>query len=122
MMAKVMVVDDEEDLRNLVKMVIEKEGYEVEVAENGDDFLEKFDRFQPDLVILDVMMPGPSTKEILGRLKEKGTDTKIILLTVVRFSNDEIKRLSQMGNVVGYVTKPFDIPKLVSEINKHLMV
>lgn len=119
-MARVMVVDDEEDLRNLVKMVMEKEGFEVESAEDGNDFLEKVDRFQPDIVILDVMMPGPSTKEILQKLREKGVDSKIVLLTVVRFSSDEIKKLSEMGNVVGYMTKPFDIPELVSEINKHL--
>ena len=119
-MARVMVVDDEEDLRNLVKMVMEKEGFEVESAEDGNDFLEKVDRFQPDIVILDVMMPGPSTKEILRKLREKGVDSKIVLLTVVRFSNDEIRKLSEMGNVVGYMTKPFDIPELVSEINKHV--
>jgi len=119
-MARVMVVDDEEDLRNLVKMVMEKEGFEVESAEDGNDFLEKVDRFQPDIVILDVMMPGPSTKEILQKLREKGVDSKIVLLTVVRFSNEEIKKLSEMGNVVGYMTKPFDIPELVSEINKHI--
>ncbi len=119
-MARVMVVDDEEDLRNLVKMVMEKEGFEVEGAEDGNDFLEKVDRFQPDIVILDVMMPGPSTKEILQKLREKGVDSKIVLLTVVRFSSEEIKKLSEMGNVVGYMTKPFDIPELVSEINKHI--
>ena len=119
-MARVMVVDDEEDLRNLVKMVMEKEGFEVESAEDGNDFLEKVDRFQPDIVILDVMMPGPSTKEILQKLREKGVDSKIVLLTVVRFSSEEIKKLSEMGNVVGYMTKPFDIPELVSEINKHV--
>lgn len=119
-MARVMVVDDEEDLRNLVKMVMEKEGFEVESAEDGNDFLKKVDRFQPDIVILDVMMPGPSTKEILQKLREKGVDSKIVLLTVVRFSSDEIKKLSEMGNVVGYMTKPFDIPELISEINKHV--
>ena len=119
-MARVMVVDDEEDLRNLVKMVMEKEGFEVESAEDGNDFLKKVDRFQPDIVILDVMMPGPSTKEILQKLREKGVDSKIVLLTVVRFSSEEIKKLSEMGNVVGYMTKPFDIPELISEINKHV--
>ena len=119
-MAKVMVVDDEEDIRDLVKMVMEKEGFEVESAKDGKDLLEKIDRFQPDLIILDVMMPGPSTKEILQKLREKDVNSKILLLTVVRFSSEEIKKLSEIGNVVGYMTKPFDIPELVSEINKHV--
>lgn len=120
MMPKVMVVDDEEDLRNLVKLVMEREGFEVEYAEDGNDFLEKVDGFRPDLVILDVMMPGPSTKEILKRLKDKGINSKILLLTVVRFSDEEIEGLSRLGNIVGYMTKPFDIPELVTEINRHI--
>ncbi|HEX17376.1 MAG TPA: response regulator [Thermoplasmatales archaeon] len=118
-MVRVMVVDDEEDLRNLVKMVMEKEGFEVESAENGKDFLEKVDDFRPDIVILDVMMPGLTTKEILEKLREKSLDPKIFLLTVVRFSEDEIKRLSEIGNIVEYITKPFDIPDLVARISKH---
>ena len=118
-MVRVMVVDDEEDLRNLIKMVMEKEGFEVESAENGKDFLEKVDDFRPDIVILDVMMPGLTTKEILEKLREKSLDPKIFLLTVVRFSEDEIKRLSEIGNIVEYITKPFDIPDLVARISKH---
>ncbi len=119
-MSKVMVVDDEEDLRNLVKLVMEREGFEVETAENGKDFLEKVSKFKPDFVILDVMMPGLTTKEILEKLKEKNVDPKIMLLTVVRFSDDEIKKLAEKGKIVDYLTKPFDVPELVSTVKKHM--
>jgi len=119
-MSKVMVVDDEEDLRNLVKLVMEREGFEVETAENGKDFLEKVSKFKPDFVILDVMMPGLTTKEILEKLKEKNVDPKIMLLTVVRFSDDEIKKLAEKGKIVDYLTKPFDVPELISTVKKHL--
>jgi len=119
-MPKVMVVDDEEDLRNLVKLVMEREGFEVETAEDGKDFLEKVSKFKPDFVILDVMMPGLTTKEILEKLKEKNVDPKIMLLTVVRFSDDEIKKLAEKGKIVDYLTKPFDVPELVSTVKKHM--
>jgi len=119
-MSKVMVVDDEEDLRNLVKLVMEREGFEVETAEDGKDFLEKVSKFKPDFVILDVMMPGLTTKEILEKLKEKNVDPKIMLLTVVRFSDDEIKKLAEKGKIVDYLTKPFDVPELVSTVKKHM--
>ena len=107
-MTKLMIVDDE------------KEGFETLMAKDGDDFLEKIENFQPDLVTLDVMMPGLTTKEILEKLKDKNIDTKIILLTVVRFSDEEKEKILQMGNVVDYITKPFDIDELITAVKKHL--
>ena len=115
-MTKVMVVDDEPDLREMINLMIKKEGHETQVAENGDDFLEKIDGFAPDVVTLDVMMPGLTTKEILERLKEKKSNPKIILLTVVRFSDDEKEKILKMGNVVDYITKPFEFDVLMETL------
>jgi len=119
-MAKIMVVDDETDLRNLVKLIMEKEGFEVETAENGKEFLDKVDDFKPDLVLLDVMMPGLTTREILEKLKKKKTQPKIALLTVVRYSDEEKEKLFDMGNIVDYITKPFDVQHLIASVNKHI--
>ena len=66
------------------------------------------------------MMPGLTTKEILEKLKSKESNPKIILLTVVRYSDEEKEKIIQMGNIVDYVTKPFDFDKLVSTIKKHI--
>ena len=117
-MTKVMVVDDEQDLREMINLMMNKEGYETETAQDGSDFLEKIDGFQPDLVTLDVMMPGLTTKEILEKLKEKNTKPKIILLTVVRFSDEEKKKILEMGNVVDYITKPFEFDMLIDTVKK----
>ena len=119
-MMKIMVVDDEQDLREMINLMMQKEGFETQIAHDGADFLEKIDDFQPDLVTLDVMMPGLTTKEILEKLKEKSSNPKIILLTVVRYSEEEKKKILKMGNVIDYITKPFEIDDLIKTINKHL--
>jgi DNA-binding response OmpR family regulator len=65
------------------------------------------------------MMPGLTTREILDKLKEKKTKPKIILLTVVRYSEEEKQKLYQKG-IVDYVTKPFELEDLTYRIHKHL--
>ncbi len=119
-MTKVMVVDDEPDLREMLNLMLHKEGFETEMAEDGSEFLNKLDSFNPDLVTLDVMMPGLTTSEILKKLKEKKSKPKIILLTVVRYSEEEKEKILEMGNVVDYITKPFDIDELTERIYKHI--
>jgi DNA-binding response OmpR family regulator len=118
-MTKIMIVDDEPDLRKMLNIMLYKEGFEIETAEDGLDFLNKIDDFYPDIVTLDVMMPGPTTSEILEQLKDKKCNPRIILLTVVRFSNEEKRRIINMGNVVDYVIKPFDIDELTEKIHKY---
>jgi DNA-binding response OmpR family regulator len=103
----------------MLNLMIRKEGYTTLTAENGDDFLSKIDDFQPDLVTLDVMMPGLTTREILDKLKDKKTKPKIILLTVVRYSEEEKQKLYQKG-IVDYVTKPFELDDLTYRIHKFL--
>lgn len=119
-MTKIMVVDDEPDLREMLSIMLNKEGFETDVAEDGSELLDKLDGFNPDIVTLDVMMPGLTTGEILKKLKEKKSKPKIILLTVVRYSEEEKEKIYHMGNVVDYITKPFDIDELTERIYKHI--
>jgi len=119
-MSKIMIVDDEQDLREMLRFMMENEGFETMMAEDGDDFLDKLDSFQPDLVTLDVMMPGLTTSEILEKLKGRRCNPKIILLTVVRFSEEEKDRLFKMGNIVDYIPKPFEFDDLMNAVKKHV--
>lgn len=119
-MVKIMVVDDQKMMRDMINTMFKKEGYETETAENGEDFLNKVDSFQPELVTLDVMMPGLKTQEILEEIKEKQTKPKIILLTVIQFTNEQRDKLFKMGNVVGYITKPFDLHDLMETVKQNL--
>ena len=118
-LAKIMIVDDELDFRAMLNLMFQKEGFETEMAEDGTDFLEKIDSFNPDLVTLDVMMPGLTTDEILEKLKEKKSNPKIILLTVVRYSDEEREKMLKTNNIVGYIKKPFELDDLIGSIKKH---
>jgi CheY-like chemotaxis protein len=118
-MKKIMVVDDEEDTRNTVKLVMENQGYGVVTAENADDCLKKAMKKgsrKPDLILMDIMMPGTPVREILPKLK----GIKIIFLSVVATTEDEKEQLQKQKNVVKFIHKPFDIDYLASEVKKAL--
>jgi len=107
-----MVVDDEPDVRNTVKVILEKNGYRVIAAVNGDDCLEKLKKEKPDLILLDIMMPGTPVKEVIEKIK----DVKISFLSVVRTSEAEREELLGQENVVDYIQKPFDINDLLKRV------
>lgn len=120
-MAKIMIVDDNKDIADTLRIIMEKEGNQTLLACNGEDFLGKIDDFKPNLVLLDVMMPGLTTEQIMEKLKDKGWDKlKVILVTVVRFSEEEKKLLYTVLGISDYITKPFDVFELVRKVNEHL--
>ena len=114
-----MIVEDETDIREMLEILLMKAGFETYHAQNGQDFLNTVDQINPALITLDVMMPGITTKEILLQLQTKQCTPQIILLTVVKFSNEEIKQLSTYGNIVHCLNKPFNIQDLIDTIKKH---
>ena len=115
-----MIVDDEPDIREMLTRLLQREGYKIDVALNGSMLLDNVDFFQPDLVILDVMMPGLKTEEILMKLKNKRCKPKIILLTVVRLSKERLDKLKELDNIVAYIKKPFDLEELLKSIKEHV--
>ncbi len=114
MVKKIMIVDDEKDVREMLNLAMMKEGFETEMAHDGENFLEKIDDFQPDIVLLDVLMPGLKTEEILEKLKEKKMETKIVIVSVLQNLDKEKKDLFQKKNIIGYLSKPFDTEDLIS--------
>lgn len=81
MAKKVMVVDDEEAIRLLYSEELEDEGYEVAAYPNGESALKAFKKEKPDLVVLDITMPGMSGLEVIGKMKEMSPNTPIIMST-----------------------------------------
>jgi len=115
---KIIVVDDEEDIRESVKDILEDNKFEVETAENGKDFIKKISKNKFDLIILDVLMPGLTTKEIIAELGKLKIKTPIIFLTVVRIA-DQAKE-SIAPQMVDYIEKPFDNEDLIKRIKQAL--
>lgn len=115
----IMVVDDEEALRELLKAIMEEEGYEVVTAEDGNDCLQKLKTARPELILLDMMMPGMSGREVCERIRKdpKIKDLKIAFLTVARFSEAGKGTLKEM-KVLDYITKPFDNKDLIKKVKK----
>ena len=119
MAKKIMVVDDEESLIELVTAVLEQEGYEIIPASNGEEALEKLKTVKPDLILLDMMMPGMSGREVCERIRKdpKTKDLKIAFITVAKFSETGRDVLKKM-KVLDYITKPFENEDLVGRVKK----
>ena len=116
---KIMIVDDEENLIELVTAVLEQEGFKVIGVKSGPECLEKLKEVKPDLILMDMMMPGMSGRETTEKIRQNPAtkDLKIAFLTVARFSEtgrDTLKTL----NVLDYITKPFDNEDLVKRVKK----
>ena len=110
-MAKILVIDDESKFRDLLKEGLQKEGYEVEMAIDGDEGLEKAKTINPDLIICDMKMPKMDGFEVLkGLRKEANLNTPFIMLTLM----DDFKNIQSAYEHEAnfYITKPVDHTKI----------
>ena len=119
MSKRIMIVDDEEDIRVSVGQIFEVSGYEVTKAEDGNDCLNKLERAIPDLVILDIMMPGMNGWDVAARIKENSKWSKIPIVFLTA-KGDEMS--IGMGRFASkeYIVKPFDIIKLKERVEEIL--
>ncbi|MGE5699094.1 MAG: response regulator [Deltaproteobacteria bacterium] len=115
-MKKILVVDDEVNIRELYRDELAEEGYKVELAENGPQALAKFESFRPDLVTLDVMMPGMDGIEVLRRIREKNTSVPVLLLTAF----GEFKQDFSTWASDAYIVKSADVSELKQTVRKLL--
>ncbi len=115
---KILIVEDEPDMALGLRDNFEYEGYEVAVAADGQQGLDQAIRDNPDLIILDVMLPKVSGLDVCRHLRSKGVDLPIIMLTARGQEIDKIVGL-EMG-ADDYVTKPFSIKELLARVRAHL--
>ncbi len=115
--AKILVVDDEQSILDLVSAYLQREGYEVYTALDGPSGLQATHAFKPDLVVLDVMLPGMDGIEVLSRLRRE-SDAYVIMLTARSEETDKIVGLSVGAD--DYVTKPFSPRELVARVKAAL--
>jgi len=118
---KIMVVDDEPNLVELLAGLFVPEGYEIIPVYSGHECLKKLKKTKPDLILMDMMMPGMSGREVTEKIRAdpKTKGLKIIFLTVARFSEVGKDVLSKM-KVHDYITKPFDNKDLMKRVKKAL--
>jgi two-component system alkaline phosphatase synthesis response regulator PhoP len=116
-MTKILIVDDEPSIVNLVTAYLKPEGYEVYAAVDGPSGLKAARAFKPDLVILDLMLPGMDGFEVLSRLRRE-SEVYVILLTAKTEETDKIVGLSVGAD--DYVTKPFSPRELMARVKAAL--
>ena len=115
--AKILVVDDEPQIRRVLRATLSAEGYAIVEARDGEDALAEFRRERPDLVLLDMNMPGPDGLETCRDLRA-GSSVPIIMLTVRSSEKDKVRSLDAGAD--DYVTKPFSMEELLARIRAAL--
>lgn len=117
---RILVVDDDHDNRRLVAATLQHEGYHVETAADGSEALLKVDRFLPELLLLDINMPGMSGIEVLRKLRLRQQYVSVIFVTARSETNDVILGLDAGAD--DYIRKPFDPYELLARVRAKLRI
>lgn len=112
--ARVLVVDDEPNIADVISMALKYNDFEVATAGDGKEALDRVGEFRPDLIVLDVMMPGLDGFQVAKRLTERSADIPILFLTARDTTEDKIRGLTIGGD--DYMTKPFSVEELIARI------
>ena len=111
---KILVVDDDTNICELLRLYLTKEGYQVTTANDGEEGLEKFNQLKPDMVLLDVMMPRMDGLEVCRRIRKLG-NTPVMMLTAKGEVFDKVLGLELGAD--DYVVKPFETKEVIARIN-----
>src|SRR5512136_2362087 len=115
--AKILVVDDEPQIRRLLRATLTASGYQIDDARSGEEALEKFREYMPDLVIMDLNMPGMGGLDACREIRI-GSDVPIIILTVLNAESEKVEALDAGAD--DYVCKPFGMQELLARIRAAL--
>ncbi len=116
-MAKVLVVEDELNIATIIKVNLQNEGFEVEIAQDGEEGFEKYKSFAPDIILLDIMMPKMNGFEVCEKIREE-SNVPIIMLTARAEESDKVKGLELGAD--DYVVKPFGVKELVARVQANI--
>ena len=114
MARKILVVEDDHNISDLIRMYLEKEGFEVQTVFDGGSAVETFRSWEPDMVLLDIMLPVMDGWAVCGKIRETSR-TPIIMITAKSEVFDRIQGL-EMG-ADDYIVKPFEMKELIARIN-----
>ena len=116
MIKKILIVDDEEDVRLFVADFFGERDFNVETAGSGEDALEKIEKSVPDLVLLDIMMPGIDGLECLEKIKKKYPNVTVIMITALK-DETRMEKAKRLG-ALDYIVKPFSLSYLETTVDK----
>ena len=110
---KVLIIEDDGNIAELLRLYLEKDGYEPHIAADGAEGLDMFEKVEPDIVLLDIMLPVMDGWEVCRRIREK-SKTPIIMLTAKGELNDRVMGLDNGAD--DYITKPFEMKELLARV------
>ncbi|MGB2578373.1 DNA-binding response OmpR family regulator [Elusimicrobium simillimum] len=118
-MKKILIIEDEPSISEMVKMMLERSGFEAVICDNGREALDVVKRENPNLIILDVMLPGMDGIEIAKALNNSSDTANIPI--IVASALEESKHLFEgISQVKGFAAKPFTIQQLLENVNKYI--
>jgi len=118
-MAKIMAVDDQEDIVELIRRVVEKDGHEFVGCFSGEECLEKYDNEKPDLILLDIMMPGIDGWQVYEQIKKTNEKQKIVFLSALGIGPQTSVKMYKKG-IKEYISKPFEPNELLRKVKRIL--
>ena len=122
-MHRILIVDDDPNVSLLMRLTLSRDGdFDLQVASNGEDALQMADQFHPDLMLLDLMMPGIDGMEVCRRIKADDNlrNISVIMVTAKREPGDIIKGMNLGAD--DYITKPFNPEELLARVRVHLRI
>ena len=120
MTIKILTVDDEPDVRRLIQIKLKKAGFEVITAVDGEEGVEKAKAEEPDLILMDVMMPKMTGYEALAKIKEEMDPAPLVLMLTAKGTEDDVME-GLIGGADDYITKPFAPRELIARIKVALI-
>jgi nitrogen regulation protein NR(I) len=119
-MERILIVDDDQSMRYSLNRMLEGQGLQLSLAKNGAEALERFEQDRPELVVMDIKMPGQSGLEVLREIKERDPKALVILMTA--FGTTETAIEAMKYGAFDYILKPFDIPQMRGLVERALEV
>lgn len=116
-MKKILVIEDDKIINNIIEFLLKKEGYAIEIAKDGNEGIEKMDSYQPDLVITDIMLPYKSGLEITSYLKSKSPKTPLIIISALGKEDNTIIEAFKLG-ADDLIAKPFNPIELMLRVKR----
>lgn len=117
-MLKLLIVDDQKGIRRLLTEVFLEYGYEIESCANGLKALELIPEFKPDLIIMDVKMPGMNGIDVIKKVREMNKDIKVIMMTA--YGDQHYISQAEALDVAKFIIKPFDLNELKKQVGEIL--